>query len=276
MEYMDRETIEFEYEEEEQELTPLEQQQIDKRRARRVRKMKRRKRMGLYIFLLIILVIGLFFFARSAFFTIQEVTVTANEFYTDEQIIEMCNAKTGVNLFSVKTGKMERALEKDTYIESAKIRRKLPSTLDIEVKERKELAGIKTDNRYYIIDPSGMVLNVVKEKPSVTRVLGYTVISGEKAKSIEIKEKSSFTKTINMLTCASKSTITFKKVKEKDNIVKAYVYSNLYVRGTAKDIENCIKSGSLEAVLYDLTEKKIRNGMIRVGDEDYCVFSPEN
>ncbi len=272
---MSRDTISYEYQE--NELTPAEEQlQIDRRHAKRMRKKRRRRRMGIYLLLLILVCAGLFAFARSSFFDISDISVELNEYYTDEQIVDMCKAKTGENLFSVKKGKMRKALEKDPYIESARIKRKLPSTLVIEVNERKELVAVWSDKKYYIIDASGLVLSVTEEKPSITRLLGYKVLKGEVDQPIEIKENSSFTKTINMLETASGSTITFRRVKEKDNILKAYVYKNLYVRGTAKNIQECIESGTLEAVLYDLTEKDIKNGMVRVGDEDYCVFSPEN
>ena len=58
-------------------------------------------------------------------------------------------------------------------------------------------------------------------------------------------------------------------------MLRAYIYNHLIVRGTAANISECISSGKLEAVLYDLYERGIKNGMISVGDDQYCVFSPK-
>lgn len=273
-----RDTIEFEafeagYETEESEP---EDRSRDKRIRRRNRKKKMRKRLLPTLMILIVLAAGCFAFAKSAYFNVETIAVSNNEYYTDEQIIKLSKVKTKVNLFSVKRSSVEKELIKDPYIKNAEVTYRLPDTVKIKVTERVERAAVRYDGKYYIIDGFGSVLAVREDKPDITRVIKLTVEEGKEGEPLSVKENSMYTKTLNMLNAASRTTARFTAVWVTDTSVKAYVYKNLYVRGTPEDIQKCIESGKLEAVLYDLTEKDIRNGMVRIGKDEYCVFSPKN
>lgn len=248
----------------------------DKRIRKRNRKKKFKKRLLPTVLILILLAAGCFAFMKSPFFTVDNIKVSNNEYYTDEQVIELSKVKTKVNLFSVKRSSVEKLLIEDPYIKNAEVTYELPDTVCIKLVERVERAAVRSNKKYYVIDGFGSVLDVTAEKPSVTRVIKLNVKSGEEGSPLEVKENAMFTKTLSMLNAAAKTTLRFTAVWVTDTSVKAYVYKNLYVRGTPEDIQETIESGKLEAVLYDLTEKGIKNGMVRVGKDQYCVFSPKN
>ncbi len=248
---------------------------IEKRRKKRNRKKRRKKRLGLWILIITAAAVLLVLFGRSSYFNIDEIQVKGNNYYTDEQIISMSGAQTGVNTFSAGFGNMEKLLCDDSYIASAKIRRKLPDVIEITVRERTETAAVYYEKNYYVVDGSGYILKVTAEKPDVTRVTGLTVKNGEEGEALEVKESRMLTATLDMLTGAMQGTVSFKKIKVSNTVLRAYIYNHLIVRGTAGNISECIASGKLEAVLYDLYEKGIKNGMISVGDDQYCVFSPK-
>lgn len=273
-----RDTIEFEafeagYETEE---SAPEDRSRDKRIRRRNRKKRMRKRLLPTLLILIAVAAGCFAFAKSAYFNVDSITVANNEYYTDEQIIKLSKVKKKVNIFSVKRSAVEKLLIADPYIKNAEVSYKLPGTVKIKVVERVERAAVRYDGKYYIIDGSGSVLAVKEDKPDVTRVIKLTVEEGKEGEPLSVKENSMYTKTLNMLNAAGRSTVRFTAVWVIDTSVRAYVYKNMYVRGTPEDIQKCIESGKLEAVLYDLAEKGIRNGMVRIGKDEYCVFSPKN
>ncbi len=248
---------------------------IEKRRKKRNRKKRRKKRLGLWILIIAAVIVLLVLFVRSSYFNIDEIQVRGNSYYTDEQIISMSGAQTGVNTFSAGLGNMEKLLCDDSYIASATIKRKLPDVIEITVRERTETAAVYYEKNYYVVDGSGYILKVTAERPDVTRVTGLTVRNGEEGEALEVKESRMLTSTLDMLAEAMKGTVSFKKIKVSSTVLRAYIYKHLIVRGTAADISECIESGKLEAVLYDLYEKGIKNGMISVGDDQYCVFSPK-
>lgn len=248
---------------------------IEKRRKKRNRKKRRKKRLGLWIITAIAVIVLLVLFGRSSYFNIDEIQVKGNNYYTDEQIISMSGAQTGVNTFSENLGNMEKLLCDDSYIASAEIKRKLPDVIEITVRERTETAAVYSEKNYYIVDGSGYILKVTAEKPDVTRVTGLTVKNGKEGEALEVRESRMLTATLDMLTGAMQGTVSFKKIKVSNTVLRAYIYNHLIVRGAADNISECIASGKLEAVLYDLYEKGIKNGMISVGDDQYCVFSPK-
>ena len=248
-----------------------------KRLKKRDRKRKRKRRLFPTILVLIAVCAGLTIFSRTPFFNIDKIKVENNKFYTNEQIIELAEAKKKVNLFSVKKSSMEKRLVKDPYIFDADVKYKLPDTLIITVDERKETAAVLCDKKYYVIDDGGYVLAVKEKKPkSITKVTKLKVVSGKVGEALEVEDNAMYAKALQLINTANESTVSFKKVRCYSKTVRAYVYKNLYIRGVPSDIEECIRSGKLEAVLYDLSEKGIKHGMIRIGADEYCVFSPKN
>ncbi len=248
---------------------------IEKRRKKRYRKKRRKKRMGLWILAIIVIIAAAVAFGRSPYFDIDEIQIKGNSYYTDEQIIQMADAKTGVNTFSAGLDNMRSLLCSDAYIASAEVKRKLPNVIEIAVRERVETAAVYYEKNYYVVDSSGYILRITADRPDVTRIIGLTVKNGAEGEALEVKESSMLTAALDMLAESMKGTVSFKKIKISNTVVRAYVYNHLIVRGSAKNITECLASGKLEAVLYDLYEKGIKNGMISVGDEQYCVFSPK-
>ncbi len=248
---------------------------IEKRRKKRYRKKRRKKRMGLWILAIIVIIAAVIAFGRSSYFNIDEIQIKGNSYYTDEQIIQMAGAKTGVNTFSAGLGNMKKLLCSDAYIASAEVKRKLPDVIEIAVRERVETAAVYYEKNYYIVDGTGYILRITADRPDITRVIGLTVKNGEEGEALEVKESHMLTAALDVLTESMKGTVSFKKIKIKNTVVRAYIYNHLIVRGSAENIVECLASGKLEAVLYDLYERGIKNGMISVGEEQYCVFSPK-
>ena len=73
---------------------------IEKRRKKRNRKKRRKKRLGLWILIIIAVIVLAVLFGRSSYFNIDEIQVKGNDLQTDEQIISMAGAQTGINTFS--------------------------------------------------------------------------------------------------------------------------------------------------------------------------------
>lgn len=100
----------------------------------------------------------------TVLFPIKQITAKGSEKYTSEQIVASSGIDIGDNLFisSVKTDALR---EKLPYIESVKIKRTLPDSIAITVKDAEPYACYYSDGAYYTVSRSGYVLENGEEKP---------------------------------------------------------------------------------------------------------------
>lgn len=88
-------------------------------------------------------------------FDIKKIDVRGNMVLKEQDIIKASGLVTGVNIFSVSLNEAEEAVESVGYVESVKIRRVLPSTVEITVVEEVGVAYLAADNGYIIITADG-------------------------------------------------------------------------------------------------------------------------
>lgn len=241
------------------------------------KKRKRRKKRYFLKFLIFLGVCVLIYFGlSSSYFNIRHISVSGNHYYTDQEVINMADAKKGKNIF-FKSGKqdMVKRLEKDPYFADVKVKRSLPSTLKIVVKERVQTAAVAYGDQYVVIDNEGNVLRKTGVMPKVTLLTGLTISKMEVGEPIEVEEKETLGVTLDMLHAMVKGDIYFKKIDISKVIIRAYIYDNLIVKGKPEHLMNAIKSGSLQKVVTDLFDDGISRGTINIGGNDYMSFSPE-
>jgi cell division protein FtsQ len=243
------------------------------KKEKQKRKKKHKKKHYLLKTIVLILVgVGLYFLLTSELFTIRELTVKSNRYYTAEQVIEIAQAKTGGNLFEISTSEMKENLLNDPYIKDALVSRRLPDEIVFTITERQEAAAIPYGDRYIIIDADGSVLRQTDVEPTLTLLTGMTLSNIEPGTLISVEENSLLRDTLEMLDSMEKSEIFFKRIEISSIVVKAYIYDNLTCEGTP---ENILKNmDDLKDVLYDLYVKGIERGVIQVGGEGYYSFSP--
>lgn len=106
--------------------------------ARKKSKYRRgRGRLGKIIqFLCIVAVLAALTVGATVFFQVEQIEVSGNQRYTQEEIVAMTGIKAGDNLFRMnKFAIQDHVKEEMPYIEDILIRRKLPSTITIAVQE---------------------------------------------------------------------------------------------------------------------------------------------
>ena len=102
--------------------------------ARKPHKHRRGKgRLGKVIQLLFVLaLLGAMTVGATVFFQVEQVVVTGNNRYTQEEIVAATGIQTGDNLFRMnKFAIQDHVLEEMPYLEDILIRRKLPSTITV-------------------------------------------------------------------------------------------------------------------------------------------------
>ncbi len=242
----------------------------------KARKKKKRKKKNYLLRLLVIITIGagLYFLITSELFDINSVKIQNNSYYTVEQVKDKAGIKVGKNIFKLKKSDIKDKLLKDPYFESIVIKRKLPSTIVIQVTERTEQAAIQIADSYIIIDENGMVLRKAELEPKITIIQGFTVKKAKEGKPLEVEENSILTGTLNMIKSIEDSDIFFKKIDISNVIIKAHIYDQLICEGTPENLTESIKNGNLEKTLYEMYSKGIERGIIKIGSDNYCSFDP--
>lgn len=237
---------------------------------------KRRHKKNYFLRLLIVLAagFGLYYWLTSPFFDVQKIIVENNNYYTKGQIIAKSEAKTGQNIFVVKTDKMKDKLLNDTYIKSARVKRSLPDTITITVDERSEVAMTPYADTFIIIDKDGLVLRKSDAEQKLPLLVGMTIKAMEEGRPLEVEETGVLTDTLKIVDNMKSTNIFFKKIDLSNIIIKAYIYDQLICQGSPENVLESMCNGNLENVLYDLYTREIERGIIYVGSDNYYSFNP--
>ena len=248
---------------------------IEKRRMKRKRKLKMP---GFFtrIFIILGVIIAVAAFSLSSFFTVDTIDVQGNKYFTDEEISNMAHASTGQNIiYKLNKGNMLNYLEKNPYIEEARVYRKLPSTIVINVKERIQIAALTYGDQFLIIDNKGTLLRMTKTKPKLTIVTGFKVKKVKLGEPVEVNSPDLFKELLSLLKSMEAGDVYFTKINITELFITANVYDSLVVKSKYKDLKDNIDKGRLHKVLDELFKRNIKRGTITISSDGYASFTPE-
>lgn len=225
---------------------------------------------------IICIVAAALFVSSTAYFTVEGFEVEGNSYYSDEEILVLGDCKAGGNIFwDTDTKDIKSRLEKDPYIESVKVKRKLPGKIQIEVKERTQIAAVVYGNHYVVVDKEGRVLRNTEVYPYLTEVRGLTITKIEVGQLIEVEEKVKLRQSLEILDAMDKNDMYFTKLEFTDSGVDAYVLENLKCVGTPQNIIKALEAEDLQKVIVGLFKQNIERGTVKISGGDYISFSPE-
>ena len=151
-------------------------------------KIRRRRNFGRLFRGLTFLVVSaavLAFFVYVPFFTLNEIKLDGAKYLTQEDILRIGNIYMGEPLFKLKTDVVQSRLSKDLRIEEVSVRRRLPHTLEIKIKERRPLATIICDYGYLDLDHNGTVLDSYK----TIKTMQIPMITGASVRDLYIGDE---------------------------------------------------------------------------------------
>ena len=149
------------------------------------KKMKKRKKIAFYAFLVVLTVSVVTVLSLTVFFNISKITVKGNSHYSTEQIIKVAGLKKGQNLFRLNKFKIIDTLEKKLpYLETVKINRKLPVSIEITVTETEPFMAIDGKGGYLLVDKNMKILKSTDVLPS-----GIAYVSGITPNKPEVGSK---------------------------------------------------------------------------------------
>ncbi|MFR5682662.1 MAG: cell division protein FtsQ/DivIB [Clostridia bacterium] len=124
---------------------------------------------------LIALLIGsIIFVMLTPAFNVLTINVSGNEKITTEEIISLSGLKLNENTYKMSVNRAKDAIKENPYIAKVEVKRRLPSTINIEVVERKENFMLEFVNSYVYINNQGYILKIANEKIDKPIIKGYT------------------------------------------------------------------------------------------------------
>lgn len=219
---------------------------------------------------------GLAFMLKAPLFEVKEFVVEGNYYYTADEIRVMGNCKTGGNIFVGTDCKdIKQRLEKDAYMQEVTVKRVLPSTIRIELDERRQLGAIVYGEKYVVVDHEGVVLRKASVDPKVTVIKGLTISKLAVSEPVEAEERVLLRQSLQLLKVMESNNMYFKTLELSDNEVKAYVLDSLFCRGTPEHIMKAMENNHLQLVIQELFDREIERGTIVVSGDSKVSFNPK-
>ena len=127
-----------------------------------IRRRRRFSRLLRGIIFLVVSAAVLSFFVYVPFFTLSEIKLNGAKYLTQEDILKIGDIYMGEQMFKLETNVVQSRLSKDLRIEEVSVRRKLPHTLEVTIKERRPLAMVSCDYGYLDLDRNGVIIDSYK------------------------------------------------------------------------------------------------------------------
>lgn len=168
----------------------------------------------LVIFLALAVVIMAVLLMFLPAFRVRNTHIEGNVAISDQEILKAAGLEYDAHLMSGVSGNIldilrldygkteERIKKNNPYIEDIRITIKIPSTVDIKVKERSKICYIRTPDGYAALDKDGIVLELSSFDAgrSVRPVIcGLNVKSAELGKPVQIENMNDYKKSIIVL-----------------------------------------------------------------------------
>ena len=124
------------------------------------------------LFILFTTYIPKFELSESSNFSIKKIKLDGNFIIKDEEIVKKLNFLYKQNLFFLNTEKIEKNLQKETFIESYKIKKIYPNSLKITIKEKTPIAILLNKKKKFYVSDKGNRINfkdieIYKDLPTV-------------------------------------------------------------------------------------------------------------
>jgi cell division protein FtsQ len=142
------------------------------------------------VLLILLSVVSITLSLKLPYFNIKEILVVNNRVIASEEIVKLSEILKGNNIFYINVKKIKTNFISNPYIYDVGISRKLPHTIQLEVKERNAAFYLVKDNKYLILDSNGTILEIRDSVKGLdlVRIYGITFNAVELGKVIEAED----------------------------------------------------------------------------------------
>jgi cell division protein FtsQ len=154
---------------------------------------RKRRRKAIFFRLILILALASFLVVyafKSDYFNIAIINLEGNDSLEKEFIINASGISLGENILRIKTSSAEKEIESLPYVKNVIVKRKLPKTINISVKERVAVIQLKALSSYILIDNEGYVLDIVEdENVHLPVFIGFNINEVQPGSNIILNEE---------------------------------------------------------------------------------------
>jgi len=249
---------------------------INKQEQKRRKRNKKIKLILKIVLSLGIMIGGIIFAMTSPIFNIKNIEVLNNEEVSSETIISISEIKTEENILKFKKSDAIKNIKENPYIESVEIKRKLPGTVQIDVKERIPQYSVEFMEKYVYISSQGYLLEISEDSKGLPIIQGIVTPEEEieAGKRLCIEDLEKLEDVIKIMNIAKEneldSKISFINIKNKNEYV-------LYLEEENKKVhlgDNTNLSNKMIYVVALIEKEKDKAGEIFVNGDLNNKFQP--
>lgn len=127
-------------------------------KLKQARKKKANRRLIIYLSIFFLL-IAIIVYMQSPLSHIKVINVEGVEHVDEQEILKRSELNTETNIWTVTKKSIEQRIEKHPVVSNVEIRKKLPSTIEINVTEFERVGYVFQDNGYYLLLENGNMLS---------------------------------------------------------------------------------------------------------------------
>ncbi len=103
--------------------------------------------------------------------SLRNFVVTGNTHLSDREVISLMKVKRGHSLLDIRSEDLKKQILRSPWIKRVLIRKELPHTLIVRVKEASPVAILKRGKSLYLVDREGILLERISQSPSFLPVI---------------------------------------------------------------------------------------------------------
>ena len=240
------------------------------------RRLKRSVRRALAVIGLVLLAVAIVaVLCLTVFFKIETITVTGSKVYDTDKVLSVCTIERGENLFLADTDKAAQQLQQALpYVYSARIKRKVPGTIQIQLTDATAAYAVKNkDKTYTLMDDRFKVLEVAQKKPKES-----ILIQKADLKSATVGKTAQFANK-NVAACLTQLAQAIRDYKFTEATAicsqglnnNSIVYDNriVFKLGTCDQLEKKINQGLAACAQLDQDNPSVKGTLRLTGEKQY-------
>lgn len=220
-------------------------------RLKEERKKKANRQLIFYLSIFFLL-ISFIVYLQSPYSKVKEIKVAGNDILNDEEVIEWSSVTTDTNIWTLEYRSMKNEIANHPLIQSVEMKRKLPQTIHITVKEHDIVGYVQENNKFYPVLKDG----TVKLNYEMNR-------RGDQPHLINFKEEEYLEKIATELSEIPDhiveliSEVVWEPTKKNKNNITLYMNDGFIVHATLRDFSNKMKNYPSIIAQLDPKEKGI-------------------
>ena len=256
-------------------MKDVEKTSVERQNSRK--RIRRRQRwMNVYGLVVLLLVVTVSITISYTFlFNINEIRVAGqSDMYSAEEIVEASGIKEGDNLLRLDCAKSEqRILDELLYVETAKVKRDFPSSLEITVSRCIPAFNVNYDGGTLLVSKKGKILAdngfITPDLPIIYGLDPSERTPGRLVASDNEHKNDAFTELIASMVSMGEDKISTVDMSDEHSIIVKYKNSMIFKMGNWNDVE--YKLNLAETVMNDENVKGKKGYLTMIGTNQ-CSF----